>query len=61
METSNLPVNDTDDNTARELANMQAEPLLGVEKWLIGLSLALGVVLLGVLLWVSKTYYPIGG
>jgi hypothetical protein len=51
----------TDADTARELARVQAEPLLPVEKWLIGGSLALGVLLLGVLLWVSRTYFPVGG
>ena len=49
----------TEADTARELANVEAEPLLPAEKWLIGGSLALGVVLLFVLLWVSRTYFPI--
>jgi hypothetical protein len=49
----------TDADTARELANVQREPLLPAEKWLIFGSLALGAALLGVLLWVSKTYYPV--
>ncbi len=34
------------------------EPLLPVEKQLIAGSLLLGAVLLGVLLWVSHTYFP---
>jgi hypothetical protein len=50
----------SDADTARELAGVQAEPLLPAEKWLIGGSLALGVLLLGLLLWVSKTYFPAG-
>jgi hypothetical protein len=50
----------TDADTARELAQMEAEPLLPVEKWLIGGSLALGAALLGVLLWISRTYFPVG-
>jgi hypothetical protein len=49
----------TDADTARELAKVEAEPLLPAEKWLIGGSLTLGVVLLGVLLWVSHTYFPV--
>jgi hypothetical protein len=57
METPNQPPTDAD--TARELAKVEAEPLLPVEKWLIGGSLALGLVLLGLLLWVSKTYFPV--
>lgn len=57
MEAPNRP---TDAETARELAQVQAEPLLPAEKWLIGGSLALGLALLGLLLWVSKTYFPAG-
>lgn len=48
----------TDADTARELAAVEAEPLLPAEKWLIGGSLALGAALLGVLLWVSRTHFP---
>ncbi len=50
----------TDADTARELAQMKTEPLLSVEKWLIGGSLALGAALLGILLWISRTYFPAG-
>jgi hypothetical protein len=59
MEIPNQPPSDAD--TARELAKVEAEPLLPVEKWLIGGSLALGLVLLGLLLWISKTYFPANG
>ncbi len=48
----------TDQETAAELARVEAEPLLPVEKKLIAGSLLLGVVLLGVLLWVSASYFP---
>jgi len=58
MQTLNRP---TDADTARELAKVEVEPLLSAEKWLIGGSLARGVALLGVLLWVSRTYFPAGG
>jgi hypothetical protein len=58
METPNLPP--SDDETARELAGVEAEPLLPAEKWLIGGSFALGAVLLGLLLWMSRTYFPAG-
>jgi hypothetical protein len=54
------PTRPTDADTARELASVEAEPLLPAEKWLIGGSLALGAVLLAVLLWISKTYFPAG-
>jgi hypothetical protein len=43
-----------------ELARVEAEPLLPAEKWLIGGSLLLGAALLGVLLWVIRTYFPVG-
>ena len=58
MDAPNRPPTDAD--TARELARVEAEPLLPAEKWLIGGSLALGLALLGLLLWVSRTYFPIG-
>lgn len=58
MDAPNRPPTDAD--IARELAKVESEPLLPVEKWLIGGSLALGLVLLGVLLWVSRTYFPVG-
>ena len=53
-------VRPSDAETARELAQVQAEPLLPAEKWLIGGSLALGAALLGILLWISRTYFPVG-
>ncbi|MGA2401092.1 MAG: hypothetical protein ABSG91_05215 [Syntrophobacteraceae bacterium] len=45
---------------ADELKTMQWEPLLPVEKKLIGWSIGLGVVLLGILVWVSYTFFPGG-
>ena len=41
-----------------ELAHMKEEPLLDVEKRLIAWSLIAGVVLLGVLVWISYTFFP---
>jgi hypothetical protein len=46
---------------AEELAAIPYEPLLPVEKRLIGGSLLLGLALLGVLWWVSHTYFPAPG
>ena len=43
-----------------ELKAMEWEPLLPVEKKLIGWSIVLGVVLLGFLVWVSYTFFPAG-
>ncbi len=40
-----------------ELKKMEYEPLLPVEKRLIGWSIALGVGLIGVLVWVSYTFF----
>ena len=37
---------------------MEQEPLLPVEKKLIGWSLALGFLLLGLLIWVSGRFFP---
>ena len=51
----------TDMQTAEELAHVPYEPLLPAEKKLIAFSLMLGLVLLGVLWWVSVTYFPIPG
>jgi hypothetical protein len=40
---------------------MPVEPLLPVEKQLIGWSLGIGVVSLVILVWVSRTWFPAGG
>ncbi len=45
---------------SEELKKMEWEPLLPVEKKLIGWSIGLGVVLLGILVWVSYTFFPTG-
>jgi hypothetical protein len=47
------------DTLAEELAAIPYEPLLPVEQRLIAGSLLLGVAPLGVLLWVSSTFFPI--
>jgi hypothetical protein len=41
-----------------ELAKMPNEPLLPIEKKLIGWSLGLGVVLMVILVVISRTYFP---
>ena len=43
-----------------ELQKMEFEPLLPVEKKLIGWSIAIGVVALGFLWWLSVTFFPGG-
>jgi hypothetical protein len=48
------PVRVTDEQTAEELAKVEAEPLLPAEKKLILGSLLLGLLLLGLLLWAAK-------
>lgn len=42
---------------ADELKKMEYEPLLPIEKKLIGWSIGLGVILLGILIWVSSTFF----
>jgi hypothetical protein len=43
---------------AQELEAIPYEPLLPIEKKLIAWCLVLGVVLLGLLLWASATFFP---
>lgn len=49
-----------DPKVADELRKMPYEPLLPVEKQLIGWSLGIGVVLLVILVFVSRTFFPAG-
>ncbi len=41
-----------------ELQKMEHEPLLPVEKKLIVWSIGIGVIALGLLVWVSYTFFP---
>jgi hypothetical protein len=41
---------------SEELKKMEREPLLPVEKQLITWSLGIGVVLLGLLVWISQRF-----
>ncbi len=41
-----------------ELQKMEYEPLLPVEKKLISWSIVIGVVSLGLLVWISYTFFP---
>jgi hypothetical protein len=43
---------------SEELSKMEHEPLRPVEKKLIVGSLLIGVVLLGLLIWMSNTLFP---
>ena len=43
---------------SEEIRKMEWEPLLPVEKKLIAGSLALGLALLGILLWASGRFFP---
>jgi hypothetical protein len=43
---------------SEELKRMEYEPLLPAEKKLIVGSLALGAMLLGLLVWLSRTFFP---
>jgi hypothetical protein len=44
-----------------ELQKMEFEPLLPVEKKLIGWSIAIGIIALAILIWVSSAFLPGGG
>jgi hypothetical protein len=43
---------------ADEIKSMERQPLLPVEKQLIGWSLGLGIFLLALLVWVSGKFFP---
>jgi hypothetical protein len=47
-----------DASFTEELAKMEWEPLLPIEKKLVGWSIGLGVVLLFLLYWVSGVFFP---
>jgi len=40
-----------------ELKKMEYEPLLPIEKKLIGWSIGLGIILLAILIWISSTFF----
>ena len=44
---------------ADELKKMEYEPLLPIEKKLIGWSIGLGMILLAVLIWISYTFFSV--
>jgi hypothetical protein len=46
---------------AQEIEKMPYEPLLPIEKKLIGWSLGLGVVLLAILVVINRIFFPTGG
>jgi hypothetical protein len=54
------PKEGDDADLAREMAAIPYEPLMPVEKKLIGWSIGLGLALLGLLMWVSFTFFPVG-
>jgi hypothetical protein len=43
-----------------ELQKMEFEPLLPVEKKLIGWSIAIGIIALAILVWISQAFLPGG-
>ena len=47
-----------DPRVKEELERMEYEPMLPVEKKLVAWSIALGLVLLGILVWISRTFFP---
>jgi hypothetical protein len=43
---------------AEEMKKIEYEPLLPIEKKLIGWSIGIGIVLLGILIFISYTFFP---
>jgi hypothetical protein len=58
IEAGEPPIDPNDSRLRREMMTLSEEPLLLIEKQLIAGSLILGVVLLGLLVWVSATFFP---
>ncbi len=60
MEEKAPPVEAEESRLVSELEQMEAqyEPLLPVEKKLISWSVGLGIVALGLLVWISYTFFP---
>jgi len=44
---------------AEEIKKMEYEPLLPIEKKLIVGSIVLGIVLIGILVWVSSAFFEV--
>jgi hypothetical protein len=59
IERSHDPDTHLQPSLAEELAAIPYEPLLPAEKWLISVSLILGVIFLAVLSWASATFFPV--
>lgn len=47
-----------DPKFSEEIKTMEYEPLIPAEKKLIAWSIILGILLIGVLVWVSYTFFP---
>jgi hypothetical protein len=60
-ESTPLPSPGPEGNLADELASIPYEPLLPIEKKLIAWSLILGIALLGLLFWISASYFAVPG
>ena len=43
---------------AEEMKKIEYEPLLPIERKLIGWSIGIGIVLLGILIFISYTFFP---
>ena len=48
-------------NISDEMGKIPDEPLLPIEKKLIVWSLAIGIVLMAVLIFLSRAYFPLAG
>jgi len=45
---------------AEEMRKMEEEEFLPIEKKLVTWSIVLGILLLGVFLWIGRTYFAVG-
>jgi hypothetical protein len=59
MPATSPPLDDGEPTIAEELAAVPYEPLLPIEKKLIVCSLATGIILLAILVWISITWFPV--
>jgi hypothetical protein len=48
-------------NISEEMEKIPYEPLLPIEKKLIVWSLAVGIVLMAILIFLSRAYFPVAG
>jgi hypothetical protein len=53
------PIRSVGPKISEEIEKMAYEPLLPIEKKLIGWSIAIGIILIVILVWVSHTFFEV--